>query len=60
MIESEGGPRIAGVMFDPPALQVHIYTADSIEALTRPIDVLTGGVVVPGFKCRLSRIFRAS
>jgi Uma2 family endonuclease len=37
--------------------QVHIYTADSIEALTRPQDVLSGGAVLPGFKCRLSRIF---
>ena len=37
--------------------QVHIYTADSIEALTRPNDVLTGGKVLPGFKCKLSRIF---
>jgi Uma2 family endonuclease len=37
--------------------QVHIYTPDSIAALTRPQDVLTGGDVLPGFKCRLSRIF---
>ncbi len=37
--------------------QVHIYTPDSVNALTRPNDVLTGGDVVPGFKCRLSRIF---
>lgn len=37
--------------------QVHIYTADSIEALTGPNDVLTGGKVLPGFKCKLSRIF---
>jgi len=40
--------------------QVHIYTPDSIEALTRPNDILTGGEVLPGFKCRLSRIFRPS
>ena len=39
--------------------QVHIYTVDSIEALTRPHDVLLGGVVLPGFKCRLSRIFHS-
>lgn len=38
--------------------QVHIYTPDSIEALTGPNDVLTGGEVLPGFKCKLSRIFR--
>ncbi|MBI3851983.1 MAG: Uma2 family endonuclease [Verrucomicrobia bacterium] len=37
--------------------QVHIYTPDSIEALTRPNDVLTGGHVVPVFKCKLSQIF---
>ena len=40
--------------------QVHIYTPDSIEALTRPHEVLSGGAVLPGFKCRLSRIFHAS
>lgn len=37
--------------------QVHIYTPDSIEALTRPSDVLTGGAILPGFKCRLIQIF---
>lgn len=37
--------------------QVHIYTPDSVSALTRPVDILTGGDVLPGFKCRLSRIF---
>jgi len=37
--------------------QVHIYTPDSVTALTRPNDVLSGGEVLPGFKCRLSRIF---
>jgi len=37
--------------------QVHIYTADSIEALTRPDDVLAGGAVLPGFKCELGQIF---
>ena len=40
--------------------QVHIYGPDSIEALTRPNDILTGGDVLPGFKCRLSRLFRPS
>ena len=38
--------------------QVHIYASDSIEAMTRPSDVLSGGGVLPGFKCRLNRIFR--
>lgn len=40
-----------------PKQQIHIYTADSIEALTGPNDVLTGGAVLPGFKCKLGRIF---
>jgi Uma2 family endonuclease len=39
--------------------QVHIYTPDSIEALTRPNDLLTAGDLLPGFKCRLTRIFRS-
>lgn len=37
--------------------QVHIYTPDSVSALTRPTDILSGGDVLPSFKCRLSRIF---
>jgi Uma2 family endonuclease len=37
--------------------QVHIYTPDSVSALTRPTDILSGGDVLPGFKCRVSRIF---
>jgi len=40
--------------------QVHIYTPDSIEALTRPNDVLSGGDILSGFKCRLSQIFHLS
>jgi Uma2 family endonuclease len=40
--------------------QVHIYTQDSIEALTQPNDVLTGGEILPRFKCRLSRIFHGA
>jgi len=36
--------------------QLHIYTPDSVSALTRPTDILSGGDVLPGFKCRLSRI----
>ena len=38
--------------------QVHIYRPDSIEALTRAEDVLAGAEVLPGFKCRLRRIFK--
>lgn len=37
--------------------QVHIYTPDSIEALTDLDDTLTGGAVLPGFKCKLRKIF---
>ena len=40
--------------------QVHIYTPDSIGALTRPNDVLLGGDVLPGFRCKLSRIFHSA
>lgn len=36
--------------------QMHIYTPDSIEALTQPNDILTGGKVLPGFKCKLSQM----
>ena len=36
--------------------QMHIYTPDSIEALTQPNDILTGGSVLPGFKCKLSQM----
>jgi Uma2 family endonuclease len=38
--------------------QVIIYTADSVESLTRAGDILTGGAVLPGFKCKLAEIFR--
>jgi Uma2 family endonuclease len=37
--------------------QVQVYTADSIESLTNLDDVLTGGSVLPGFKCKLRKIF---
>jgi Uma2 family endonuclease len=40
--------------------QVHIYTPDSIEALTGPNDILTGGAVLPGFKSKLAKIFRST
>lgn len=36
--------------------QIHLYTPDSIEALTRPNDVLIGGKVLPGFKCKLGEM----
>ena len=37
--------------------QVHIYTPDGLESLTHLEDVLTGASVLPGFKCRLRRLF---
>jgi Uma2 family endonuclease len=36
---------------------VHIYTPDSVGALTQASGVLSGGEVLPGFKCPLRRIF---
>jgi len=53
----EHGTRLAWLV-NCPKEQVHIYTPDSIEALTGPNDVLTGGAVLPGFKCKLAKIFR--
>jgi Uma2 family endonuclease len=52
----EHGTKLAWLI-NWPKRQVHIYTADSIEALTAPTDVLTGGVVLPGFRCKLHQIF---
>ena len=52
----EHGTRMAWWV-DWKKQQIQIYTPDSIEALTRLQDVLGGGEVLPGFKCRLSQIF---
>jgi Uma2 family endonuclease len=52
----EHGARLAWLV-NLRKQQIHIYTADSIEALTDLDDVLTGGAVLPGFKCKLRRIF---
>ncbi len=38
--------------------QIIIYTPDSVESLTRVGDVLTGGAVLHGFRCKLGEIFR--
>lgn len=40
--------------------QVHIYTPDSVGALTQVNDVLSGGEVLPGFKCPLKRMFHSA
>lgn len=53
----EHGARLAWLV-NWPKQQVHIYTADSIESLTNLGDVLTGGLVLPGFKCKLRKIFQ--
>jgi Uma2 family endonuclease len=55
----EHGTRLAWLV-DWRKAHVHIHAPDSIDALTRPNDILTGGDVLPGFKCRLSRIFRSA
>ena len=52
----EHGTRLAWLV-NWKAEQVHIYTPDTIEALTRPNELLLGGAVLPGFKCRLRSIF---
>jgi Uma2 family endonuclease len=52
----EHGARLAWLV-NLRKQQVHIYTADSIEALTDLDDILTGGAVLPGFKCKLRQIF---
>jgi len=52
----EHGTRLAWLV-NLPKQQVHIQTADNIESLTDLDDVLTGGAVLPGFKCKLRKIF---
>jgi Uma2 family endonuclease len=52
----EHGARLAWLV-NLRKQQVLIYTADSVEGLTDLDDVLTGGAVLPGFKCKLRKIF---
>lgn len=52
------GTRLAWLV-NPRHEQIHIYTEDGLEALTRPEEWLTGGAVLPGFKCRVRKVFRA-
>jgi Uma2 family endonuclease len=54
----ESGTLIAWLV-DCKKQQVRIYAPDKVQTLRRPQDVLTGGEVLPGFKCKLSRIFHA-
>jgi Uma2 family endonuclease len=37
--------------------QVHIYTDEGMESLTDLDDILHGAPVLPGFKCKLRRLF---
>lgn len=53
----EHGTRVVWVV-NWKTEQVHIYRPDSIEALTRPEDILFGAEVLPGFRCRLRQIFQ--
>ncbi len=49
----------AAWLVDPQRKAVSVYTLDGITRLTKLADVLAGGKVLRGFKCRLSRLFRA-
>jgi Uma2 family endonuclease len=55
----EHGTRLAWLV-NWKKQQVYIHAADSIEALTRPNELLTAGDVVPGFQCKLAQIFRST
>ncbi len=52
----ESGTLLAWLV-DWKKQQIRIYAPDKVQTLTRPQDVLTGGEVLPGFKCRLRRVF---
>jgi Uma2 family endonuclease len=51
----EHGTRLAWVV-DPKRASLTIHQPDSVVKLTRPANVLSGGEVLHGFKCRLSEI----
>ena len=50
------GTRLAWLV-DPKKGTVEVRTADGSEVLNRRSDVLTGGAVLPGFRCKLADIF---
>lgn len=54
----EHGPELTWLV-DPQRKAVSVYTLAGITRLTKLSDVLTGGEVLRGFQCRLSRLFRA-
>ena len=49
----------AAWLVDPQRKAVSVHTLDGITRLTKLSDALMGGKVLRGFKCRLSRLFRA-
>ena len=54
----EHGTELAWLV-DPRRKAVAVYTLDGITRLTKRTDLLTGGKVLRGFRCRLNRLFRA-
>jgi Uma2 family endonuclease len=54
----EHGTEVAWLV-DPQRKAASVYALDGITRLTKLSDVLTGREVLSGFKCRLSRLFRA-
>lgn len=52
----EHGTHLAWVV-DPRHATVTVHDADSVTKLSGPATTLTGGEVLPGFKCKLSEIF---
>ncbi|MBI4328190.1 MAG: Uma2 family endonuclease [Chloroflexi bacterium] len=50
------GTRLAWVV-DPQRRTVSVHALDAVTKLSRSSDTLGGGEVLPGFKCKLGRIF---
>ena len=51
------GTRLAWVA-DPKRQTVIVHSLDAVTKLTAPANTLTGGEVLPGFKCRLRDVFK--
>jgi len=51
------GTRLAWVV-DPKRQTVIVHSLDAVTKLTAPANTLTGGEVLPGFKCRLRDVFK--
>jgi Uma2 family endonuclease len=52
----EHGTSLAWLV-DSKRHTVTVYTLDGVTKLTRGADSLTGGNVLPGFRCKISQIF---